>query len=224
MRFGVDYAWGDPGVSALEKAGVTFVCRYLSYPGNTKNLRPDEAARLLKAGIDIVTVFETTTARALSGYDGGAHDAFSANQQLLALGAPAGAPVYFTVDFDAAYEQPHIDRYLRGAAKVIGLDRVGVYGGYWVVKRCFDAGVVKYGWQTYAWSGGRWEPRAQLQQYSNGHRLNGVAVDYDRAVADDFGQWPRSRPKRRRPLPGPARKPAWFWEALREFLRRRYRT
>jgi hypothetical protein len=35
----------------------------------------------------------------------------------------------------------------------------------------------------------QWDSRAQLQQYSNDHRINGVGLDYDRAVHDDYGQW-----------------------------------
>jgi hypothetical protein len=46
--------------------------------------------------------------------------------------------------------------------------QVGIYGGYGPVKRALDGGHAKWAWQTYAWSGGRWNSRAQLQQYSNG--------------------------------------------------------
>src|SRR5206468_7721015 len=46
-----------------------------------------------------------------------------------------------------------------------------------------------WGWQTYAWSGGKWDARAQIQQYSNDHVINGVGCDYNRAMADDYGQW-----------------------------------
>jgi hypothetical protein len=53
----------------------------------------------------------------------------------------------------------------------------------------FDAGLVAFGWQTYAWSHGHWDPRAQLQQYRNDQFIGGVSVDFDRAVAADFGQW-----------------------------------
>lgn len=103
---------------------------------------------------------------------------------------PDDRPIYFAADWDAsAGQQDEINAYLDGAASVIGRDRVGLYGGYGPVDRAFDAKKITFGWQTYAWSGGRWDARAQLQQYSNDHTINGVGVDYDRAVKSDYGQW-----------------------------------
>jgi hypothetical protein len=187
--FGLDYAWGDPGVAALKAAGAKFVCRYLSTPGNSKNLRPDEAHRLREAGIAVVVVFETTADRALGGAAAGKVDATSAAAQAKACGLPDDQPIYFAVDFDARPDQQDaINAYLRAAAGVLGHARVGVYGGYYVVKRALDARVCKYAWQTYAWSGGQWDRRAQLQQFSNGHTVNGVSCDYNHATSSDYGQ------------------------------------
>jgi hypothetical protein len=188
--FGVDYAWGRPGASALRKAGAEFVCRYLSHDTTGKNLTAAEARELSEAGLWLVVVWESTASRALSGRDGGAADARDAASQAKACGMPADRPIYFAVDFDATPEQQAaINAYADGAASVLGRGRVGLYGGYWPVKRAFDAKKITFGWQTYAWSGGNWDSRAQLQQYSNDHRINGVGVDYDRAVHDDYGQW-----------------------------------
>lgn len=186
--FGVDYAWGFPGVKALKAAKVGFVCRYLSHDAS-KNLRANELLALRKAGIDVVVVWEAAASRALAGSKAGAEDAQAAEEQLFALGAPANSPVYFAVDFDAtAAEVPAINAYLQGAASILGKDRVGVYASISVVKAALDAGVCKYAWQTYAWSAGKLEPRAHLYQFSNGHSINGVSVDYDRSLQADFGQ------------------------------------
>jgi hypothetical protein len=57
------------------------------------------------------------------------------------------------------------------------------------IKRAFDAKKITYGWQSYAWSGGKWDTRAQLQQYKNDMVMNGVGLDYDRAMVADYGQW-----------------------------------
>jgi hypothetical protein len=187
--FGVDYAWGRPGVTALKAAGVKFACRYLSHDGS-KNLSRSEAKQLSDAGIWIVVVWETTASRALSGRSGGIADAQEAARQAAACGMPSDRPIYFAVDWDASSgQQPLIKAYLDGAASVLGRARVGMYAGYGPIKRAFDAGTITWGWQTYAWSGGRWDKRAQLQQYSNDHTINGLGLDYDRAVADDYGQW-----------------------------------
>ncbi|SEG11468.1 protein of unknown function [Thermomonospora echinospora] len=188
--FGIDYAWGRPGPAALKRAGAKFVCRYVSHDTTGKDLTRAEADQLSEAGLWLVVVWETTASRALSGRAGGAADARDADRKAQACGMPADRPIYFAVDFDAsAAQQEVINAYLDGAAGVIGRDRVGLYGGYGPVKRALDAGKARWAWQTYAWSGGRWDDRAHIQQYSNERELNGVSVDYNRAVTGDYGQW-----------------------------------
>lgn len=188
--FGIDYAWGRPGPVALKAAKVKFVCRYLSHDTTGKNLSSGEAKLLADNGLWLVVVWETTAQRALAGHSAGAADARYADAQARACGMPPGRPIYFAVDWDAsAGQQDEINAYLDGAASVIGRGRVGLYAGYGPVKRAFDAHKITWAWQTYAWSGGRWDSRAQIQQYSNDHLINGVGCDYDRAVKDDYGQW-----------------------------------
>jgi hypothetical protein len=186
---GIDYAFGRPPVAALKDAGVKFVCRYLSH-SPSKNLTPAEANELSAAGIWIVVVWETTARRALDGYAGGALDAMDAQVMAQGCGMPAGRPIYFAVDWDAQPgQQAAINTYLDGAASVLGRGQVGIYGGYEPVSRALAGGHATWAWQTYAWSEGRWDARAQLQQYSNDHTLGGVGCDYDRAEKSDFGQW-----------------------------------
>jgi hypothetical protein len=176
-------------MAALHDASVMFVCRYLSHTPS-KNLTAAEAIKLSDAGIWIVVVWETTANRALAGRTAGVADAMDAQVQAQACGMPAGRPIYFAVDWDASKsQQAKIDAYLDGAASVLGKARVGIYGGYGPVQRAMDGGHAAWGWQTYAWSGGRWHGDAQLQQYSNNHTLGGVGCDYDRATTTDYGQW-----------------------------------
>ena len=187
--FGIDYAFGRPSIAALKAAGVKFVCRYLSR-SPSKNLTHVEANALSEAGIWIVAVWETTAKRALDGYAGGALDALDAQVMAQGCGMPRGRPIFFAVDWDASSgQQAAINGYLDGAASVLGGSRVGIYGGYGPVKRALDGGHATWAWQTLAWSGGRWDSRAQLQQYSNDHTLGGVGCDYDRATTGDYGQW-----------------------------------
>jgi glycoside hydrolase-like protein len=205
--FGVDYAFAPhPTVNALKSSGATFVVRYIGSKDYTKSrsekwLSPAEAKALHDAGIAVCVVFETAAKRAEDGHDAGAEDAAVCVKELAYCGLPADMPVYFAVDYDTTVG-PHITAYLQGAAEVLGLARVGVYAGYKVVKACLDKKLVAYAWQTYAWSGGKWDPRAHLQQYSNGHKIGNATVDYDRAMVADYGQWPRPS----KPLP-PAPKP-----------------
>lgn len=189
-REGIDYAYHHAlNLDALRAAGVTFAMRYLSHDA-AKNLSAGEAQLLGDGGIDIGVVWESSARRALAGHDAGVADATTAASQATACGMPAGRPIYFAVDFDAAdADKPKLADYLRGAAQVLGLDAVGVYGGYWVVKYCFDESVAAFGWQTYAWSGGHRDSRAQIYQHLNGVSIGGLACDRDTALAADFGQW-----------------------------------
>lgn len=183
---GVDWAWGRVNVGQLKRSGVHFACRYLSHDAS-KNLSLAEARTLSAAGIRCVVVWETTANRAAAGRLAGDADAREAARQAKGCGMPDGKPIYFAVDFDAAPGQ--VADYFKGVNDVLGVKRTGVYGGYRVVKGLKDAGLVTYLWQTYAWSGGQLDKRAQLYQYSNGHRMAGVNCDYDKALHADFGGW-----------------------------------
>lgn len=210
MAEGIDYSYGSGlTAAAMKNAGKHFACRYLSPPPNSKNITKAEFDNLRKAGLGVVLVWEVGADRILSGRGGGVADARQADQQASALGAK-GIPIYFACDFDAAPgQQGVINDYLRGVASVIGLNRTGLYGSYYVVQRAFNAKVIRFGWQTYAWSGGNWEKRAQLQQYRNGVKLGPADVDLDRSTATDYGQWPRPQAaKPPPPAPKPVPKPA----------------
>jgi len=189
MREGVDYSWARPGGAALKAAGKTFAVRYLLQDGQGgKGLDRSEYDDLIANGIDVAVVYETYAARAKSGSAGGVEDAHAAQAALNALGLPNNMPIYFAVDYDAPEsDQGVIDAYLRGAASVIGMDRVGVYAGYWVVKRCKENGSATWLWQTYAWSGGNVLDGIHLYQYHNGQDING-SVDFNKAYTDNFGQ------------------------------------
>ncbi|MEU6582742.1 glycoside hydrolase domain-containing protein [Nocardia sp. NPDC046763] len=193
MKLGLDYAGGRPAPQAIADAGYAFVVRYLcdggpDLPG--KLLTPEEACGLRAAGVSIVSNWETTAERMLDGYAAGADDARAALAQAQACGAPAGRPVYFSADFDAAPEQqPAIDDYLRGAASVLGPDCVGIYGGFWPVSRALDAGTARWGWQTDAWSGGQLDPRCAIHQRIEQATVDGVSCDVNETQVDDFGQW-----------------------------------
>lgn len=185
---GVDYAWSHPSPAALATAGTRFACRYLSGDAS-KNLTRAEAAALATVGIWSVVVWESTANRALAGQAAGAADATRALAQATACGMPAGRPIFFAVDFDATPgNQTAINAYLDGAASIIGRSRVGIYGGYYPVKRALDAGKAAWAWQTIAWSGGQWDPRAVIRQGAQ-TTIGGVSVDLNTATTTDYGQW-----------------------------------
>lgn len=191
-REGVDYSAGRPSVAAMRAAGKSFVVRYVAAGRHAKEITADEAAFWRAAGIDICIVYESTAGRALDGHAAGAVDAASARADVVAAGGPAdGGVVYFAVDLDVttSAQLAAVEDYLTGAASVLGWDQVGVYGEYDVLDHVLRHTPCRRLWQTYAWSAGRLHPAAQLYQYRNGQQLGGAEVDYDRALADDFGQW-----------------------------------
>ena len=190
VRTGVDYSFARPSPSGLHAAGYTFAVRYLSFDTQGKNLTAAEARALQAAGVDVVSNWEFGAQDALKGRARGASDATEALRQANAAGMPAGRPIYFSVDFDATPgQQAAINDYFDGAISVLGLSRTGAYGGFWPIQRLFDAGKIAWGWQTFAWSGGMWEPRAQLRQVKNGVVIAGGDCDIDQAQVVDFGQW-----------------------------------
>jgi glycoside hydrolase-like protein len=175
-RLGIDYAWGGPIViPALQRAGITFVGRYLSLDPS-KNIHKAEYEQLRAHDIDVVLVWETTAQRALAGEYAGLEDARKAAAQCADCGMSDQQPIHFAVDFDAV--GPEIEEYFRGVHHVLR-ERAGAYAGYRAIKWLFDHELIGHGWQTYAWSAGQWDPRALTRQYSNGHQLAGVEVDYD---------------------------------------------
>lgn len=192
VPLGLDYAGGRPGGAAIKAAGYDFVVRYLSNGGPGlpgKLLTPAEANDLRANGVDIVSNWETTADRALAGRAAGIADAEAALAQVLACGGRGDRPIYFSVDFDAAeVQQVAINNYLLGAGTILPTF-VGVYGGYWVVKRALDAGAASWGWQTVAWSGSNIEARRNLFQRAGFVTVDGVQCDVNEAHTADYGQW-----------------------------------
>ena len=184
-RLGIDIAWARPTVAQIKATKATWVARYFS-TDSKKNLQAGDVVSYPAAGIDIVTVWETTTGRARAGRAAGIADAQAAEQQRKAVGLPATHVHHFAVDEDTTWAA--VAPYMAGAASVIGQDRMGVYGGYKVIEGAAAAGY-RYLWQTVAWSGGRWSAHATIRQ-TGGTTLGGNA-DWDTAMTTDFGQHPR---------------------------------
>jgi Domain of unknown function (DUF1906) len=187
---GVDYAYGPMPGAAARANGLAFICRYVSTPGSSKNLTAAEIADFTSNGIGIVVIFEQAAGNALGGNAKGAADAQTADAQVAALGL-AGCPIYFGVDVQVLGPLlPTVGAYLQGTASVIGLERVGVYGGYPVVKYALDNALATYAWQTAAWSAGQVDSRCNIYQYQNDAHIAGIGVDRDRTVSSDvnYGQ------------------------------------
>lgn len=188
---GVDYAFSQPSAAALVAAGKHFACRYGGPGSSGKQLTAGELAALTAAGIAVVANAEGTADGLRGGYDTGRSWAASADSFFRRLGMPADRPIYLSADWDAhtAGDLAAIDAAMDGAASVIGRARVGVYGGYDVIKHLAGNGKAKWFWQTYAWSESYWHPAAHIQQYRNGVTIGGADCDLNRAMVADYGQW-----------------------------------
>jgi peptidoglycan hydrolase-like protein with peptidoglycan-binding domain len=190
---GVDYSFSRPDPTMLASRGVKLAGRYLwnekYLDGRTnKGIGPAELTALTNAGIDVFFIYEEDGKELLGGFDAGVRVAKAAEGHLNKLGL-RWFPIYFNVDYDApSTDMPKILAALDGIASVIGLDRTGLYAGLGPLKAAFDAGKIRWGFQTYAWSGGLWDSRAQLQQWSNGQW--GGSVDFTRAMTVEYGQNP----------------------------------
>jgi hypothetical protein len=192
---GIDYSSARPRPSAIASAGFSFAIRYHSNSNAaSKNLTRAEANALRSAGLNVVSNWEDGSHGALNGARQGISDAIAADSHAATCGQPADRPIYFAVDFDAQpSRQPVLNDYFDGVASVLGRSRTGAYGGYDVINRLFNASKIAWGWQTYAWSGGRWDSRAQLRQVKNGIRVDGGRCDRDEAWAADYGGWNSGR-------------------------------
>jgi hypothetical protein len=181
---GVDFAWGAPSVARMRALGAGFGASYLSHDrAKGWQQRPGLVSEYHRAGIATVAVWETSANRAGEGCSAGRSDALAARGQAAEVGNTAST-IDFAIDFDASGSQ--VDGYFRCAHATLG-SRTGAYGGYYPLKYLCARGLASKAWQTYAWSGGQWLPSscAPLEQY-----LNDSSVDYDRAIAADYGQWP----------------------------------
>lgn len=192
---GGDYSVARPSTDDMLRAGWHFVARYLRDldPSNgDKSLTPGELERIKAAGLAVVSNEETTGVQLLGGWEGGIRDARAANVAHLALGAPPSRPIYFSPwDHDPALltdRQWELgEDYLRGVRSVIGLARIGLYGGLSLVSWAFDRGLITYGWEAAGWHKGRpIDPRSHIVQLL---RSPIPGTDVDRAVKLDFGQW-----------------------------------
>ena len=165
--------------AALKAAGCTVAFRYVmpQTPYWVKALRNAEAQELLAAGIPIVSNFESSANRENNGAQAGHDDAVTLLGDWHALGAPSGLIGWFSADWDVQpSEIPAVLAYLNAAASVLGGKKyVGCYGGLRAVSAAIDAGFG--GWQTVAWSGGQWDPRAVARQTGRQLIVGGVQVD-----------------------------------------------
>ncbi|MFD0676946.1 MULTISPECIES: DUF1906 domain-containing protein [unclassified Paenibacillus] len=174
--------------AAFRADGYEFVCRYL-VPSGAKRLTSNEVTIISQEGLQIVSVFETTAARALGGRAAGLADGATALVVAAQIGQPEGSTIYFAVDFDVTSAQMStVIEYVRAASEATPAYNTGVYGSYAVVEAVSSARACSRFWQTYAWSGGKQSSVKNIYQYQNDITVNGIAVDLDESYGSE-GWW-----------------------------------
>jgi hypothetical protein len=196
---GLDYSGGRPSGAAVARASYGFVARYLpnGLTSPRVNVSAAEVADMHANGVAVALVWESLANRAAQGRAAGVADATMAIAQAKVVGLP-NSPIYFAVDFDIPDYSPSatspraklgpVGDYFDGVASVLEHARIGVYGGYWAVRRCLDAGLASWAWQTAAWSGGQVDPRIHLFQRIGYVVVDGVQCDVNEARQNNFGQ------------------------------------
>jgi hypothetical protein len=178
---------------ALNAAGVTAIGRYLNRldPGEEKVVKPDEARAIAAAGLRLFLVFEIG-GRPNGSAQGHLDGRWSA-KYMRTIGAPAGAAIYYAVDYDAqADNMPGILAAFATfhAAVVDAGYRVGVYGSGAVCTAVTAAGFATLSWLSGSvdWSGSQSYAASRqwaLLQYTP-QTLCGIDCDTDVANGD-FG-------------------------------------
>lgn len=198
----LDYSAGYPGAQAVKAAGYGGVIRYLRKEG-TSRVRPittGEYDDMIGNGLSVAFVYQhVSKSRVTEGFEAGRHDANWALARALEVTRGQRLPaIYFAADYDApSGDWPKIAQYMKGAADVLGRDRVGAYGKWALLSYLFDNNIITYGWQTYAWSPGHntnpklYHPQAALFQRLALANVGGVPCDVNEVLKSDFGQLPR---------------------------------
>lgn len=244
----VDFSAGFPSAQAIKNAGHVGALLYLSPP------RPETASWMKgkpatrevvreyqEAGLELATIWQfgkEASPDVMRGARGGELDARAADARLKEIGLE-GWPVYFSVDFDITTDQwNNVARdYFIAAGKVLGKNRVGIYGHSRVVhwagpenKVVAEVAPGRFlGWITRSWGStlpdgsGRGASYSTLYQRivdtrsSPGPVVGGVTVDVNDIRHEYWGQRPPGRPgattpstPSRRPVNPPIKKhPGW---------------
>ena len=203
-------------IPALKKAGVGIVIRYVGSSA-WKCMDKAEADALKAGGIAPVAVYETTNTMMLDGEAAGVADAKIAEAAVIAAGGPVDAVIYFACDTNTT-NYTALRQYLAGVASVLGLARVGFYGGAPQVTTMRAMKAATHFWQTKAWSAGKVLTGIDMYQDNGSVAYGnlGISYDVDEVFVADVGQWgvpaPKPKPKPKPPtlkITKPLTKNAW---------------
>lgn len=253
MATAIDFSAGLPSAAAIKRAGHSGVFLYCSPPREAwmRGKQPSRGyVESLRAnGIDTAFVWQYRKGGSLSagdagrGFSGGVADAVSARDYLKKIGLD-NRPVFFAVDWDITLGEwnSRVIDYFKGAASVLGKQRVGIYGHSKVIHWAMQDKVVAevapgrvLGWQTRSWSFDELRRPVKAKGYAVAYQgvhnvtgPEGVKVDVNELWHGNWGQKPvgGSPPKSEgsdntmvsiQPQHGRRGDPVWLPEVLRAF-------
>lgn len=137
-------------LAAFKRAGVTSIGRYIAsgLENEEKVIKPAEAKAIAAAGLRLFLIYE------INGKPDGAADGKRDGEFALAwaktLGAPKGAAIYYTVDYDAspADLMGIIEAFTAFKEALQGYYEVGCYGSGYICDQLDKRGLIKYRWLT----------------------------------------------------------------------------
>ena len=211
----IDFSAGLPTAAAIKGAGHSGVFLYCSPPREKwmTGKQPSKAYvdSLRASGIGTAFVWQYRKGGSLSsgdagrGFAGGMADAAEARNYLKKIGLP-NHPVFFAVDWDITLGEwnSRVVEYFKGAASVLGKQRVGIYGHSKVISWAMQDKVVAevapgrvLGWQTRSWSFDELRRPVKAKGYAVAYQgihnitgPNGVQIDVNELWNDNWGQKP----------------------------------
>lgn len=136
ITYGADYSARELSPDELEEFAeydLRFLIRYIGFPDNPKCIsnHPGAFAKHVDAGRLVLLVAERDENDPAGGFEGGQDMARRARDDAKDIGYPEHLPIFFCADAWLNSRDIALGTamdYLRGAASIIGQERVGAYG------------------------------------------------------------------------------------------------
>lgn len=228
-RTAIDFSAAQIDPQAIRQAGYEAVINYVSearpsasWMKAVKPMSAAYAAKLRAAGIEIVSNYQygktgdATPSDWRGGYDAGVLHGKKALANHFAAGGPGWRPCYAPCDDNPTADE--VDRlvlpFIQGWASVWGKEWTGIYCNRQTWERLKARGApVTWFWQHF-WDGGSGDKRARIhpdarmaQLRIDQDQVGGVGVDHNVLLADDYGQWSKSKADTGAPGEDPAPEP-----------------
>jgi len=225
-RTALDFSAAFPSATAVRAAGHEAVIGYFSdsRPGANFGAKPmtRAAADAYRAGgVDLVTNYQYgkgDTSDWRGGFPAGVDHGKRCLDRHFAAGGPPFRPLYAPCDSSPSLAEYNtmVAPFLRGWASVVGLAWTGLYGNSLVHAWAQQDGLATWFW-LHNW-GGNQTPDAQTHMHQvqiDKGAVDGIGVDINEILRDDYGQWSKAAAPAPAPVPAtqgvsmPPRRAMW---------------